>query len=118
MPAGLAVDKEHFEVAHYILGPRKSQPDWERQATAPPFLPPRSPGSYLSGIVFPLDVSVRLGGERKRSEKKQTAVADTVQKDATEEIVELEETEARWKRPPTKTRKRRVKRRLSRSTGR
>ena len=40
MPAGLAVDKGYFEIAHYILSARKKQRDKERQAMAPPPLPP------------------------------------------------------------------------------
>ena len=40
MPAGLAVDKGYFEIAHYILGARKTQRDKERQAAAPPPQPP------------------------------------------------------------------------------
>ena len=41
MPAGLAVDKGYFEIAHFILGARKLQRDKERLAAAP--VPP-APG--------------------------------------------------------------------------
>lgn len=41
MPAGLAVDKGYFEIAHFILDARKLQRDKERLAAAP--VPP-APG--------------------------------------------------------------------------
>ena len=40
MPAGLAVDKGYFGIAHYLLTAQKMQRDKARQATAPPPLPP------------------------------------------------------------------------------
>ena len=50
MPAGLAVDKGFFEIAHYILSARKTQRDKERRAMAPPPAP-RAPGDSQQALA-------------------------------------------------------------------